>query len=119
MKITKTKEVVTEETQPQQSKEGIFLEKGYKEGQVFSRKDCLNYDLGHSTYTGEYYENCDGIVMKFNDGKEVLSDFVQLCKIDCPDVLWAVTKDIEYIENRAKEKIKRIIEEYSQIKHGD
>jgi len=105
-----------EETQPEQSIEGIFYDRGYKEGQVFKRKDCLDYDLGHSTYSGEYYTNCDGVVMYFNDGKQVLSDFCELVQCDCPDVLWAVTKDIEYIEKSAKEKIEKIIQEYQQIK---
>jgi hypothetical protein len=100
----------------EQSKEGIFLDKGYREGQVFKRKDCLDYDLGHSTYSGEYYDNYDGIVMKFNDGKEVLSDFCELISFDCPDSLWAVTKDIERIEISAKEKINKIIQEYNKLK---
>lgn len=100
----------------EQSKEAIFLDKGYEEGQVFHRKDCLNYDLGYSTYSGKYKENCDGIVMIFNDGEEVLSDFCRLQKEDSPYVLWAVTKDIEKIEISAKEKINRIIQEYNKIK---
>lgn len=105
-----------DKTQPELSKEGEFLEKKYREGQVFSRKDCLNYDLGYSTYSGKYSINCDGVVMKFNDGKEVLSDFCKLITFDCPDALWAVTKDIEKIEISAKEKINKIIQEYNQIK---
>ena len=100
----------------EQSKEAIFLNKGYREGQVFKRKDCLNYNLGHSTYSGEYYNNCDGIVMKFNDGKEILSDFCELISFDCPNSLWAVTKDIERIEISAKEKINKIIQEYNKLK---
>lgn len=100
----------------QQSKEGEFVEMQYREGQIFSRKDCLNYDLGYSAYTGEYYTNCDGVVMYFNDGKQVLSDFCDVVTFDCPNALWAVTKDIEYIEKSAKEKIQKIIEEYNQIK---
>ena len=100
----------------EQSKESIFLDKCYREGQVFKLRDCLNYDLGCATYSGDYYENCDGIVMKFNNGKEVLSDFCELLSFDCPDALWAVTKDIETIENSAKEKINRIIQEYNKLK---
>ena len=105
-----------DKTQPEQSIEGKFSDLGYREGQVFKRKDCLNYNLGHSTYSGEYYGNCDGIVMKFNDGKEVLSDFCELISFDCPDSLWAVTKDIERIEISAKEKINKIIQEYNKLK---
>jgi hypothetical protein len=104
------------EDRPEQSIEGIFQDKGYRPGQVFKRKDCLDYDLGHSTYSGEYSINCDGVVMKFNDGKEVLSDFCKLIDYDCPDVLWAATKDIEAIEMAAKEKINKIVQEYKQIK---
>jgi hypothetical protein len=104
------------EFQPQQSKEAVFEEKGYRAGQVFKRTDCLGYDLGFSTYSGEYSTNCDGVVMKFNDGQEVLSDFCKLVDHDCPDTLWAVTKDIEAIEMAAKEKIEKIIQEYKQIK---
>lgn len=104
------------ETQVEQSKEGIFQDLGYREGQIFKRLDCLDYELGYSTYTGEYYENCDGVVMKFNDGKEVLSDFCELIKLDCPYALWAVTIDIENIENSAKEKTRIILEEYYKIK---
>jgi hypothetical protein len=104
------------ETQPQQSLEGIFQDKGYKAGQVFKRKDCLDYDLGYSTYSGKYSVNCDGVVMLFNDGKEFLSDFCELVIYDCPEVLWAVAKDIETIEKSAKEKIKTIVQEYNQIK---
>jgi hypothetical protein len=103
------------ESQPKQSKEGEFEDKGYRAGQVFKRADCLDYDLGFSTYSGEYSTNCDGVVMKFNDGKEVLSDFCKLVEYDCPDVLWAVTKDIEAIEMAAKEKINKIVKEYTQI----
>ena len=105
-----------QETQPEQSAEGKFSDLGYRPGQVFKRKDCLNYDLGFSTYSGEYTTNCDGAVMKFNDGREVLSDFCELVTFDCPDALWAVTKDIERIEISAKEKINKIIQEYNQIK---
>lgn len=104
------------ESRPEQSIEGVFQDKGYRPGQVFKRTDCLDYDLGHSTYSGEYSTNCDGVVMKFNDGEEVLPDFCELVEHDCPDVLWAVTKDIEVIEKSAKEKIERIIQEYKQIK---
>jgi len=107
---------MTEEKQCEQSIEGIFQDKEYRPGQIFKRVDCLNYNLGYSTYSGEYSTNCDGVVMKFNDGKEVLSDFCELIQYDCPDVLWAVTKDIEIIKKSAKEKIERIIQEYKQIK---
>ena len=104
-----------ETVQCEQSIEGKFSDLGYREGQIFKRKDCLDYDLGFSTYTGQYYTNCDGVVMYFNDDKQVLSDFCELVKFDCPDALWAVTKDIERIEISAKEKINRIIQEYNQI----
>lgn len=105
-----------DKAQPALSAEDKFLNLGYREGQVFKRKDCLDYDLGYSTYSGEYTTNCDGVVMNFNDGKGVLSDFCELVTFDCPDALWAVTKDIEKIEISAKEKINRIIQEYKQIK---
>ena len=105
-----------EEVNVEQSKERVFLDKGYREGQVFKLKDCLDYDLGCATYSGDYYENCDGIVMKFNNGKEVLSVFCELLSLDCPAVLWAVTKDIENIENSARERVNRIINEYNLIK---
>ena len=104
------------ETQAQQSKGGVFQDLDYREGQIFKRLDSMNYELGYSTYTGENYENCDGVVMKFNDGKEVLSDFCELINIDCPYALWAVTRDIESIEKSAKEKTERIVEEYYKIK---
>lgn len=52
--------------------------------------------------------------MKFNDGKEVLSDFCEVVNFDCPNVLWAVTKDIEYIEKTA---IQKVIQEYNNIRH--
>lgn len=106
-----------EEAKPELSREGEFAEMQYREGQVFKRTNCLNYDLGYSSYSGEYSVNCDGVVMKFNDGKEVLSDFCEVVNFDCPNVLWAVTKDIEYIEKTAKEKIQRIIQEYNNIRH--
>lgn len=104
------------EAQPTQSPEGIFLDLGYREGQVFSRTDCLGYSLGHATYAGEYYENCDGIVMKFNDGGEVLSDFCRLVTVNSPDYLWAVTKDMERLETLYRKKIDKIIQEYKLIK---
>jgi|GEM_PF-4202599 len=105
-----------EKSQPQQSKEGEFLEKNYKEGQVFKRKDCLNYDLGCATYSGKYYINCDGVVMKFNDDKGVLSDFCELINYDCPEVLWAVTKDIQHLERKFRSKIEKINNFYNEIK---
>ena len=104
------------EGQPTQSIEAIFLDKRYRAGQVFELKNNGDYYLGCSTYSGEYTENCDGVVMKFNNGKEILSDFCRPIEIDCPEALWAVTKDIESIEISAKEKINKIIQEYNQIK---
>ena len=107
------------EAQPQQSKEGEFAEMQYREGQIFSRKNAFDNDLGFSTYSGEYYVNCDGVVMKFNDGKQVLSDFCEVVTFDCPNALWAVTKDIEAIEKSAKEKIEKILQEYKEINEGE
>lgn len=99
-----------------QNKEALFLEKNYREGQVFKRKDCMNYDLGYSIYTGRYYENLDGIVMEFYDGKEVLESFCTLINYDCPDVLWTVTKEIELIKRQTELKIQNILIEYELIK---
>jgi|TARA_R110000782_G_scaffold201763_1_gene290388 hypothetical protein len=101
---------------PQQSLEAVFLENKYRVGQVFELKNNDGHYLGCSTYSGEYAENCDGVVMKFNNGSQILSDFCRPVEIDCPEALWAVTKDIEQIENSAKEKVRQIIEEYQKIK---
>lgn len=103
----------------QQSKEGEFAEMQYREGQIFSRRNSLDDDLGFSTYTGQYYTNCDGVVMYFNDGKQVLSDFCEVVTFDCPNALWAVTKDIEHIEKSAKEKIEKILQEYKEINDSE
>lgn len=105
-----------DETMCGQSKEALFLEKNYREGQVFKRVDCLNYDIGYSIYTGKYRENISGIVMEFYDGKEVLESFCTLISHDCADVLWTVTKEIERIEQQTALKIQNILIEYEKIK---
>ena len=99
-----------------QSPEALFLEKNYREGQVFKRTDCFNYNIGFSIYTGKYRENISGIVMEFYDGKEVLESFCTLIDYDCPDVLWTVTKEIEMIEGQTALKIQKILTEYERIK---
>lgn len=109
------KEETLDTTQPQQSKEGLFIEKGFSQGQIFKRKDCLDYDLGYACYTREYYKNCDGIVMKFYDDKEVLSDFCELITKPSDEVTDVVYSTFSKVKETYKITLQNILKEFEKL----
>lgn len=75
------------ESQPEQSPIAQLIELGYSEFKIFHRKDCLSYDCGYGIFTGEFGSNCDGVTLKFTDGKEFLSDFCTLQDTNNPQLM--------------------------------
>lgn len=93
-----------------------LIELGYTEGKIFHRKDCLNYNCGHGIFTGEFGKNCDGITLKFTDGREFLSDFCTLIKDNSPQVMWDITKELQRLQNQYEDNIRKFTEQYQNLK---
>jgi len=104
------------EVQSEQSPIARLIELGYTEFKIFHRKDCLNYDCGYGIFTGEFGSNCDGITLKFTDGKEFLSDFCTLQYANSPQLMWDITKEIESYISKMKANVIKMQGEYANLK---
>lgn len=102
--------------QPQQDPISRLIELGYTEGKIFHRKDCLDYDCGHGIFTGEFGSNCDGITLKFTDGRKFLSDFCTLIKDNSPQVMWDITKELQRLEQEYIDRLVKFKMEYYNLK---
>lgn len=103
------------ETQPKQDPISFLLEKGYTEFKIFHRKDCLDYNCGYGIFTGEFGNNCDGITLKFTDGREFLAEFCTLQDTDNPQLMWGITKEIERYTNQLINNLCKIKQEYNNL----
>ena len=102
--------------QPQQDPIGHLMELGYTEGKIFHRKSCDNYNCGYGIFTGEFGKNCDGITLKFTDGREFLSDFCTLIKDNSPQVMWDITKELQRLQNHYEDNLIKFKQQYLNLK---
>jgi hypothetical protein len=102
--------------QPQQDPVARLMELGYTEGKIFHRKSCDNYNCGYGIFTGEFGKNCDGITLKFTDGREFLSDFCTLIKDNNPQVMWDITKELQRLQNHYEDNITKFKQQYLNLK---
>jgi len=102
--------------QPQQDPVARLMELGYTEGKIFHRKNCDNYNCGYGIFTGEFGKNCDGITLKFTDGREFLSDFCTLIKDNSPQVMWDITKELQRLQNHYEDNITKFKQQYLNLK---
>jgi len=91
---------------------GILLDMGYTEYKIFHRVNNANHDYGYGIFTGEFGSNCDGITLKFTDGKEFLADFCTLQDSNNPQLMWDITKEIERYSIELSERLMNIKREY-------
>lgn len=101
--------------QATQSKEAYLIEQGYTKGKIFRRKDCLNYDCGYGIFTGEFGETCDGVTLKFTDGREFLSDFVTLATSNNKDLMWDIMHEIKRLNEQHQNDMEFYLNNYNQL----
>ncbi len=86
-----------------QSKKSELQEIGWIEGDVFKRKDCLEYDKGYGIFTGEWNENCDGPTLKFTDSSEFLWSHLEKIEELTDDVQeFIIEETTRYINSKVK-----------------
>ena len=99
----------------EQPKEAYLIEQGYTKGKIFHRKDCLNYDCGYGIFTGEFGKTCDGVTLKFTDGREFLSDFVTLQKTNSPNLMWDIVHEIKRLNEQHQNDMEFYLDNYNQL----